>query len=126
MFNLFWDLQQQRRINELESKVSRQVPTSQDPKYMLEEFQGRIDRLSIICLALWKLLQEKTGITDEELLAKVTEIDLSDGKLDGKVQKQASKCPQCNRTISIKHKRCLYCGYEIAGTEHGVFDSVIE
>lgn len=41
----------------------------------------------------------------------MTEIDLSDGKLDGKVREQpgVSACASCGRTLSKRHARCFYC-----------------
>jgi hypothetical protein len=44
------------------------------------------------------------------LAAKVVEVDLSDGVLDGKVRKVARTCTKCSRPVSQKHPRCLYCG----------------
>ena len=76
------------------------------------DLSGRIDRLSLVCLAMWELLQQKTGISEEDLLSKVKEIDLRDGKLDGKLQKKVAQCSQCGRVLSRQHGRCLYCGSE--------------
>jgi hypothetical protein len=72
----------------------------------------RMDRLTLVCMALWALLREKTGLTEQDLLKKVEEIDLSDGVLDGKVRSTVAKCAQCGRAISPRHRRCIYCGAE--------------
>ena len=77
----------------------------------LRDLQGQIDRLTLVTMAMWSLLKEKTDITEEELLKRVEDIDLTDGKMDGKVSPLAATCPQCGRTLSAKHHRCLYCGY---------------
>ncbi|MEI7833829.1 MAG: hypothetical protein WCJ56_11620 [bacterium] len=76
-------------------------------------YEQAIDRMTLLNMAMWSILKEKLGVTDEELLKRVEEIDLSDGRLDGKVHVQVSTCPQCNRQMSCKHQRCLYCGYTI-------------
>lgn len=77
----------------------------------LHDLQAQIDKLQLICMAMWSILKEKTQTTEEDLLKRIETIDLSDGKLDGKVRVQITRCPQCNRVLSARHNRCLYCGY---------------
>lgn len=75
------------------------------------EAVDQVERLTLITMALWQLLQEHTELTEADLLAKVTQIDLADGVADGKITRTTvAKCPSCSRTMSPKHKRCLYCG----------------
>jgi len=74
------------------------------------ELSGRIDCLSLMCMAMWELLQQETSLSEEDLFSKVKDIDLRDGTLDGKLQKKAAQCTQCGRVLSRKHGRCLYCG----------------
>lgn len=81
-----------------------------------EILQGQVDRLALAVEALWTLLRDSTGITDEQLRARIKEIDLSDGKLDGKVTRAPSKCPDCGRTVAKRHLRCIYCGKELEGS----------
>lgn len=77
------------------------------------ELQARMDRAMLACEAMWTLMRDKLGITDENLLARINEIDLSDGKLDGKVRKTPVACPKCNRTIPARMPQCMYCGQPI-------------
>lgn len=64
-------------------------------------------------MALWELLQQKAHVPEAEFMAKVQEIDLRDGKLDGKAgAAPARSCPSCQRMLSQRHRRCLYCGYQ--------------
>lgn len=72
--------------------------------------QAQVDKLLLVNMALWSLLCEKTGLTNEELRQRIEKIDLADGKLDGKVQQTAKTCPQCKRVIGVRHNRCIYCG----------------
>jgi hypothetical protein len=88
----------------------------------VQHFEERVDKLTLICMALWSLLQEKTDLTEEDLLERVRQIDLMDGKEDGKAKKQIAKCPQCGRTMSPRHGRCLYCGAR--NLEYSAFDAV--
>lgn len=76
-----------------------------------KQLHGQLDRLELICKALWSLLKEQTNLTEEDIARRVQEIDLADGVQDGKITKQLSVCPQCQRPLSQRHHRCLYCGY---------------
>ena len=78
----------------------------------LKAVVDRLDKLTLVCMAVWSLLQERADVTDEELLERVKEIDLRDGVADGKVTPTVANCPNCNRVMSPRHKRCLYCGFK--------------
>jgi ribosomal protein S27AE len=64
----------------------------------------------MICEALWELLAEKTGLTEDDLYNKLYEVDMRDGVLDGKNQRRATECPACGQKVSGRHANCLYCG----------------
>ncbi|MGI5864069.1 MAG: hypothetical protein ACOX6T_18710 [Myxococcales bacterium] len=74
--------------------------------------QRQLDRMILINMTLWSFIQEKLGVTDKEFIARMREIDLSDGTLDGTFKKTAMLCVECARTIPINQRRCLYCGAE--------------
>ena len=64
--------------------------------------------------ALWEILKEKAKLTDEHLNEKLYQIDMRDGKLDGKNQRaEPTNCPNCNRAVSPRHPACIYCGHVI-------------
>ncbi|MFH1741580.1 MAG: hypothetical protein ABIH23_21445 [bacterium] len=112
MYGLFWELCQTSHITGAGRKATQ---ASEQVAYVsshVHELEARIDKLTLISMALWSLLQQVSDLTEEDLIERVKEIDLSDGVLDGKVRQPAVKCPQCNRTMSQKHRRCLYCGYD--------------
>ena len=70
-----------------------------------------IERLLMITEALWNLMKEQHGHTDEELTRRIEDIDLQDGVLDGRVaETKVDKCPRCKRPNSKKRALCLYCG----------------
>jgi len=61
--------------------------------------------------AIWNLVKEKTNLTDEDLMAAVAQLDLSDGVADGKKQADGPlRCPECDRANSRRHEFCIYCG----------------
>ena len=74
--------------------------------------EDRLERLSLVCMAMWSLLQDKTKLSEEDLLERVKMIDLMDGVEDGKATRGAQKCHACNRVMSARHRKCLYCGAE--------------
>ncbi|WP_432800183.1 hypothetical protein [Poriferisphaera sp. WC338] len=76
------------------------------------QLEDRLERLSLVCMAMWSLIQDKTNLTEQDLLERVKMIDLMDGVEDGKATRTVSKCASCNRTMSQRHSRCLYCGAE--------------
>lgn len=90
--------------------VNRPEPVESNAGFVA--LQQRLDRLTLVCVAMWSLMKEKTNVTEQELLDRVKEIDLMDGKADGKIGKQLSNCPKCGRVMSSRHQKCLYCGAE--------------
>lgn len=81
-----------------------------------------LDKLLLICQAMWELIKEKTDLKDEDLLKMVTELDLKDGKPDGKYTKPPVDCPKCGAKICRKFNRCFSCGQEYS--EGSAFDMV--
>lgn len=85
-----------------------------DVRAQNEFIQCDVEKLFMLTEALWTILKEKHGCTDAELVQRVQEIDLRDGKLDGKVAKVNPDCPKCGRKLMGKRPVCLYCGAEVA------------
>ena len=74
-------------------------------------------------MAMWSIISEKTGVTEEQLIERVKQIDLMDGAADGKLKRQIAKCSACGRVMSPRHTKCLYCGAE--KLQITAFDEVI-
>jgi hypothetical protein len=88
----------------------------------VQHLQRKVDKLSLGCQALWELLCERAGLKDDDLLAKMEEIDLRDGVQDGKMTQRVVICPSCKRNTSNKRTRCIYCGTALP--DPGLFDAV--
>jgi rRNA maturation endonuclease Nob1 len=78
-----------------------------------EAVEHRLERALLTMEAMWSLLRDRLGSSDVELVARIVEIDLSDGILDGKVRRPALDCHACKRKIPRRFPRCMYCGVEV-------------
>jgi hypothetical protein len=80
----------------------------------VENLTTRLDQLELACAGLWRLLREKHGYTDEELIAAVNEADAADGRIDGRFHPARTVCPKCNRpSLTRSRGKCLWCGAEM-------------
>ncbi|MEO1615869.1 MAG: hypothetical protein AAFV88_08485 [Planctomycetota bacterium] len=82
-----------------------------------ESIHVDVEKLFLITNALWTIMKEEHGYSDEDLIKKVDEIDLQDGKLDGKLEKPKSStaCDQCGRNLMARRNMCMYCGHRQSG-----------
>lgn len=80
------------------------------------ELRNDIERLLMITEALWSFLQKEHGYTEDDLIKRIAEIDLRDGKLDGRVAQgegSVHACEVCGRAVGRRRPTCLYCGAAI-------------
>lgn len=66
---------------------------------------------------MWALLEEG-GVTTDQLMAKLEELDGRDGVADGKARRQPVDCPGCDSKIPAGLTKCQYCGTEVPGDDH--------
>jgi len=77
----------------------------------VEALKLDVERLLLITESLWTILKEHHGYGDNELIRRITEIDVRDGKLDGKLAAEPpEQCPHCTRTLIRRRPFCMYCG----------------
>lgn len=111
---MLWDLYQHFRLNDLEARVAGAQAAASGgdaaARQQAAHLEERIDRLALLCRAMFELLAERTGVTEDQLSAKILEIDLRDGQQDGRVSPKPTRCPKCEATISPRFGRCLFCG----------------
>ena len=108
--SIFWSMAASRAAA---AEAAEAKGTARRAGTRVEELEDRLDRALLACEAMWTILRDKIGVTDEELIDRVNEVDLSDGRLDGKVRKTAVTCPSCGRTIAQRFPKCMYCGQAI-------------
>lgn len=107
---LFWEFYQQSQISNAQSTASRAELKAETSKQYFQLLEGKIGSLALACQSLWEILEENTDITREQLLAKMEEVDLRDGKKDGKLSRSVEACESCGRKTSRRRPICLYCG----------------
>jgi hypothetical protein len=79
------------------------------------EMKADIERLYFITEALWRILREKHGLDDVEIVRQITAIDMEDGKLDSRKAKTPPQpCPKCGRVLGRQRMKCIFCGELIA------------
>ncbi|THB67206.1 MAG: zinc ribbon domain-containing protein [Gammaproteobacteria bacterium] len=88
-------------------------------KVDLGEIKQKLDSLVNVTEALWELLQEKGGYSEDELKEIVAEI--TDKKTE--MRKSKNECPSCGMKNNPKITKCMYCGAELTVNEEfkGVF-----
>ena len=114
---MFWDLIQHNQIENATAQAMRAENVAQrsadEARRTLEKLELKIESLTLTCRALFEFLQDKEVITEKQLAEKMREIDLRDGKADGRLASKPLTCTDCNRTSSAKaanRSKCLYCG----------------
>ena len=112
-----WDIFQQQQIHDAEEQA-------RDAQYKAESTQGdladltqRVERLSLVCQAMWELLSQHTHISSNDLMRKVVEVDTRDGLQDGRMAPRVIQCPKCKNNVNTRRPRCVVCGSVIA-TKH--------
>src|SRR6476660_2719754 len=99
MLDLIWDLWQQQRIGELERQQQDAGGKVADAHERVRAVDDTVAKLMTTTAAMWSIVKEKTGATDEELLARVRKMEGEEGRAQAG---QATACPQCGRMIPAR------------------------
>ena len=102
---------------QLDPSFSTPLPPNQQRSDSAEigQLRADVERLYFITEALWRILREKQGLGDQEIIRQIAAIDMEDGKLDGrKAATPPQPCPKCGRTLVKQRVKCMYCGEFIA------------
>lgn len=79
----------------------------------IEDLIERIDAMAMIMRGMWALLEEQ-GFTNEQLIAKLEELDAMDGTVDGQMKSGPVPCRSCDSKVPAGLSKCQYCGAEVA------------
>lgn len=75
----------------------------------IEDLNERIDAMAMILRGMWALLEEQ-GLTAEQLMAKLEELDALDGIVDGQMKAAPSHCRSCDSKVPAGLSKCQFCG----------------
>ena len=105
----------QNFIAQVDAQHARDV--ARESAMSSDKTRKNTERLYLVVQAMWELLKDKAGLTDADLDAKVQEIDMRDGRLDGQDSTQTDPltCRQCGRTILSGQAQCSWCGTQTEG-----------
>ena len=110
--NFIWDAIQQRQIQATHERADYAVDKTIGLESDAGTLQHRVEVMALANQALFEILRDRLGITEQEVIYRMAEIDASDGRKDGKMSANARvvTCRQCGRPVSTKRLRCIYCG----------------
>jgi hypothetical protein len=109
-----YDIFQERRIHDAASAATTAQGKADRLDLEVSQLAKRVDRLTLVCHALWELLSEQTNLTETDIRAKIMEIDERDGTVDGKMHAPVFNCINCGRPNNGRRQTCLYCGALVA------------
>jgi hypothetical protein len=104
---------QQGQINEAKTDAIKAQVDAEQAADRVRELEATVNHTALACQAMWELLRERVGITEAELQAKIKEVDLRDGTLDGRMTPVIVHCPKCGKPSNTRHSQCMYCGAAI-------------
>ena len=109
---IFWNMYANQRIAAGQAQAEQGLAAAEDAQNRVSVLEWKVEKLTLINMALVELLTAHTGLTEAQLLEKMQEIDLRDGKQDEKpLETVSAVCEACGRTYSKRHNHCLYCGH---------------
>lgn len=76
----------------------------------LLDLEKLVARTQLAVEAMAEIMQSRLGIEHQEIINKMLEIDMRDGKHDGRITPVAVSCEKCQRPIPVNSPKCIYCG----------------
>ena len=101
--------------------ADRSAPKSESMSKKVAYLEEKVEFMRIANQALWEIVSEKFDITTDEFKARVMEVDVRDGALDGRVTMRILDCPNCHQKVNSKRALCLYCEAPLPLEEGTVF-----
>jgi hypothetical protein len=117
--NLFVHLQQSREIAAAQNEASAAMSEAHRQTNHINDLELRLSKTTLACQAVWELLQKHMSLKEEDLVAKMKEIEARDAAAQADPASAMVECSKCGRKVNPKSGRCLYCGTAVA--KHSVF-----
>jgi hypothetical protein len=88
----------------------------------VKELEDRVDKLTLVCAAVWDLLRDRGKLTEADLIERIAILDAKDGVADGKMSRKTRPCSNCKRPVSPRTNKCMYCN--TLQTPDSVFEGI--
>lgn len=111
---MLWDLIQQYQIGQLGQKIDRtndDMAADAANVTAAVRLNDKVDRLMLLCQAMFELMQQTTGVTEAQLQAKLAEIHQREGLAGGLMTPKGKPCPRCGAIMPPQFGGCQFCGY---------------
>ena len=113
------------RFKQAQSQINRvageQAYARAAQRDAVDALHDRLDRLTMLCEAMWMLLKDETGYTEEDLEARLYDLDMSDGARDQRKRTEPQRC-QCGAMVHPRSPHCVFCGDD--APDRPAFDAV--
>jgi hypothetical protein len=111
---MLWDLFQQSQIHSSKLAADTADLKASVVQADVQQLEAQVQTLALACQAMWEILSKQHEVTEADLLHKMSEIDVRDGVLDGKlVMKASTHCPDCGRDVKKIRTNCYWCGAKL-------------
>jgi hypothetical protein len=112
--SFLWDWLQQEQIGDAQARVSAARFDAKAALAQIEQLEQRVDRLALLCQAMFEEMQRTAGFSESRLKERILEIDLRDGKRDGRLAPSVgNKCPDCGHVVTKARSNCFWCGAKL-------------
>ena len=91
--------------------TSQDDPKKPDLNKRIQELEDKLEMSLMVSEALWEIIKKSHNLDESHLTALIHDIDLKDGRLDGKVAKTTpDNCVSCGEILARGKSQCMYCG----------------
>lgn len=111
------DIGQEAQIQRANSAVSSAQRAAGESWEKAEHAEEKVQRLALLCQAMWELLSEHANVSNNDLVRKVLEVDRRDGNEDNKMRPRVIDCPKCRNKVSTRRPKCVICGSVLATSQ---------
>lgn len=101
--SFFHEMRQQQNIGQAKADAREAQRNAEGAQEVIRRLEKKVESLISVTQALWKILQEQHGLSEQELLQRVQQ--LASGE-----RKSAQNCAQCGRVVGKSQAKCMYCG----------------
>jgi len=109
----FHEMYQNRNISAARTQASSANLNAKEAQVKLTELESKLEMSLMVSEALWGIIKQSLDLDDTYLAQLVKQIDMKDGRADGKVAKTIpDNCTNCGKVLSRGKTKCMYCEQE--------------